>query len=212
MNSDDDSSLYCAEVAAAGFKMAGQVKVPLQMSRLPGAGRTRIYSEIGIASQYVFFPQDLEVAPRFEIMAEWTDYYKIGEMNKIDAVYGKMAQWMEKDNYIFTKNILNQGIGAILSTLARKKISDSAGGLGGLNIRNGFDYGLTLYQFVTLLRGKMDEEIKNKTGYHSLKDLNGVLEGIRTEEYRRYKDAALFGGEESASFVNLHAYFKPRRM
>lgn len=212
MNSDDDSALYCTEVAAAGFKMAGQVKVPLQMSRLPAAGRTRVYSDIGIASQYVFFPQDLEVDPRFEVMAEWTDYSKIGEMNKIDAVYGKMAQWMDKENYTFTKNILNQGIGAILSSLARKKISESAGGLGGLNIRNGFDYGLTLYQFVTLLRGKMDSEIKNKAGYHSLKALNGVLERIRAEEYREYKDNATFGGGENTSSINIHSYFKPRRM
>ncbi len=212
MNSEDDSSLYCTEVAAAGFKLAGQVKVPLQMSRLPAAGRTRIYSDIGIASQYVFFPQDLEVDPRFEIMAEWTDYSKIGEMNKIDAVYGKMAQWMDKNDYVFTKNILNQGIGAILSTLARKKINESTGGLGGLNIRNGFDYGLTLYQFVTLLRGKMDREIRNKAGYHSLEDLNGVLEGIRAEEYREYKDALLFGNSDNTSSINIHSYFKPGRM
>ena len=81
-----------------------------------------------------------------------------------------------------------------------------------MNIRNGFDYGLTLYQFVTLLRGKMDAEIKHKAGYHSLKDLNGVLEGIRTEEYRRYKDALLFGNSENTSFVNLHSYFKPGKM
>ncbi len=212
MNSEDDSALYCTEVAAAGFKLAGQVKVPLQMSRLPAAGRTRMYSDIGIAGQYVFFPQDLEVDPRFEILAEWTDYSKIGELNEVDAVYGKISQWMEEDNYVFTKNILNQGIGAILSTLARKKISESAGGLGGLNIRNGFDYGLTLYQFVTLLRGKMDAEIKNKAGYHSLSDLNGVLEQIRAEEYREYKDAATFGAGESASSINIHSYFKPRRM
>ncbi|MBI4803389.1 MAG: hypothetical protein HY796_12795 [Elusimicrobia bacterium] len=212
LNSDDDSALYCTEIAATGFKMAGQIKVPLQMSRLPGAGRSAMYSNIGIAGPSVFLPQDLEVDPRFEVMTEWTDYSKISELNEVDAVYGKMAQWMDRENYVFTKNILNQGIGRILATLAGKKIRDTVGGLGGSVITNGFDYGLTLYQFVTLLRAKMDESIKNKTGYRSLADMNKILEDIRVEEYRQYKDAFLYGGGENASSVNMHSYFKPRRM
>ena len=212
LDAADDSSLYCTEVAAVGFRLAGRIEVPLQMSRLPGAGRNRMYSDIGIAGRNVFFAQDLEADPRFEVMAEWTDYSRIGEMNKIDAVYGKMAQWMDRENYVFTKNILNQGIGGILSTLAGKKISDSAGGLGGLSIRNGFDFGLTLYQFVTVLRTKMAESIKDKARYHSLAELNGILESVRAEDSRRYKDAALYGPAEHDFSVNIHSYFRPGRM
>ncbi|MCX5793149.1 MAG: YiiX/YebB-like N1pC/P60 family cysteine hydrolase [Elusimicrobia bacterium] len=212
LNSEDDSALYCTEVAAAAFKMAGQIKVPLQMSSLPGTAHTSMYSDIGIARPQVFLPQDLEVDPRFEVMAEWTDYSRIGELNEIDAVYGKMAQWMEKENYVFSKNILYQGIGGILSTLAKKKIRESLGDFSGSDIRHGLDYGLTLYQFVTLLRDKLDKEVKNKAGYHSLADLNRTLEKIRTEEYRQYKESSLHLDSENTNFVNIHSFFKPKRM
>jgi len=210
LDSDDDSSLYCTEVAAVGFRLAGGVTVPQRMSRLPGGGRTPIYSRMGIRKPYVFVPQDIEVDSRFRVVAEWTDYARMEEMNKIDALYGKLSEWMEKDNYTFTRNILNQTVGRIIMVFAKKKIHDTIGALPVSTGSNAMDYVFTMYQFMSLMQKKLDSGLAKSPGYHSLKDLNRMLEDIRIEEYTEYQQNRLFN--EPVPSGNMHLYLKPARL
>ncbi len=210
MNYDDDSALYCTEVAAAAFRMAGGPAVPLELSRLPGGGRSKTYSNIGIRKPYVFVAQDAEVDPRFRVVAEWTDYARIGEMNRIDALYGKMAEWMDREDYDFSRNILNQALGQVLMVLGKKRIHDAVGDLPTGIGRDAVDYTLTIYQFMSLMQRKLDYEMRKSPGYHTLAEFNSALERIRLEEYKEYRDADLFG--EQVPSGNMHLYLRPKRL
>jgi hypothetical protein len=88
---DDPSKLFCSEVVRVGY---GEMSVPLYPSRFTMKNRD-LMDRLGIHETRSFLPADLEVDPRFDVVAEWRDFRKVPTLWKNDAIITKFYAWME---------------------------------------------------------------------------------------------------------------------
>jgi hypothetical protein len=84
---EDSSELFCSEIASHSFDKAsnGEVKLPLFRSRLL-VKKPKFVNQLGITVASSFIPADIEVDPRFTLMAEWTDPNRIDDLLRKDAI------------------------------------------------------------------------------------------------------------------------------
>lgn len=93
-NQDNPSQLFCSEVVSHAFDVAsrGQVKIPFQRSRLL-LRKPQFVKMLGIEVADSFIPADIEVDPRFRIIAEWRDANKIADSMEKDAIMQAVFRW-----------------------------------------------------------------------------------------------------------------------
>jgi hypothetical protein len=100
MNLEDTRKMYCAEVIhqAYRFASADSLKVPLFETILPRKNPAFLDS-LNIRVKSTFAPSDMEVDPRFELVAEWRDFQALSDVHLKDVVLTKIFDWMQDRSY-----------------------------------------------------------------------------------------------------------------
>lgn len=96
MDSESRDRYFCSEIVSAAYGQAtsGKLVLPLFQSPFP-AGNRGFREKIGIEGETGFLPGDLEIDPRFELVAEWRGVSKLTDTRLKDAVLTMMFRWME---------------------------------------------------------------------------------------------------------------------
>lgn len=106
MDLSTDKEIFCSEVASLGYSLASQMlnqtpfDVPLFKTTITMKNRTFL-KDIGVMVNETFAPVDIDVDPRFELVAEWRDLTKTRDARFLDAILSSMYEWMETKNYVF---------------------------------------------------------------------------------------------------------------
>ncbi len=117
-NMHDHERLFCSEVAREGFEVAsrGTVMVPAFASHLTMKNRD-LMERLGISEVQSFIPADMEIDPRFTMIAEWRDFAKLPTVWKKDAILTSIYAWMENEGYEFDSNAWLQVKGGLARAL-----------------------------------------------------------------------------------------------
>ena len=104
MDMNDSTRLFCSEVVSHAFDVAskGAIQLPLFKSSL-SSRNVGFQQSIQIFQKDSFLPSDLEVDPRFSIIAEWKDWSLMRDSHEKDAILRSMFQWMDHENYEFNQ-------------------------------------------------------------------------------------------------------------
>lgn len=101
MNMEDHSCLYCTEVVRWAFEKVGlQPTVPMFPSSIR-KNKGPFLDAIGVTADTTFIPADIELDPRFDLVAEWRDYDRVHTTQQMDAVLTSMYKWMRLWDYRF---------------------------------------------------------------------------------------------------------------
>jgi hypothetical protein len=116
----DDSEVFCAEVAALGYRYAtrGQVELPRYQSTISAKHR-EFLDDIGMSGNSTFAPMDLEVDPRFALVGEWRDLARTQQSHRKDEVLTAMYAWMQEYHYVLDKSAWTKLKGTILWELRK---------------------------------------------------------------------------------------------
>jgi hypothetical protein len=100
MRLQDSDELFCSEVVYEGYQKAsdGQFPMPLMQSRIEPKNRDFL-DRLGIHESRTFMPSDLDVDPRFELLAEWKDISRVGDVRRKDAVLDRFYAWSNEYGY-----------------------------------------------------------------------------------------------------------------
>ena len=98
-------SLFCTQVGEYGFDMGAKsmnrdFSMPLFK---PGMNMKNLsfLNKLGIFWHDSFSPNDIELDPRFELLAEWRDFSRTQTLHQHDAIFTKIFSWVEKYDYEF---------------------------------------------------------------------------------------------------------------
>lgn len=122
--------LYCSKLVRLAFLMGskGDVSLPAYTTRLDMKNRDFL-DRVGVRAVETFAPGDLEIDPRFEVVAEWADYRVTSSLRNQDMIATKLFEYMEDHNYKFEDDFTIRLIGllgrlsAFLSEDAKDMIS-----------------------------------------------------------------------------------------
>jgi hypothetical protein len=125
-NVHDDSEVFCAEVAALGYRVAsgGQVELPRYESKMSGDHR-EFLDDIGMTDKTTFAPMDLEVEPRFDLVGEWRDLSRTEQSHRKDEVLTAMFEWMQQYHYVLDETAWTKISSTVLWELRKWPIFSS---------------------------------------------------------------------------------------
>ncbi len=97
--------LYCSKLIRLAFLKAskGEHRVPAYTTRLERKNRDFL-DRVGVDTVETFAPGDLEIDPRFEIVAEWQDYRITAKLRNQDMILTKLFDFMDDHNYRFEED------------------------------------------------------------------------------------------------------------
>lgn len=100
MDINDDSKMICAEVSYHAYRRAsnGKILIPQFNSKISG-GLDNFVRDVGMRTEIILSPRDMEIDSRFEMIAEFKDYRILRDMRYRDTILTKIYEWMEKDKY-----------------------------------------------------------------------------------------------------------------
>lgn len=124
-NMRDHEHLFCSEVVREGYEVGSQgtVMVPYFASHLTMKNRD-IMDRLGIQETQSFIPADIEIDPRFTLIAEWRNFEKLPTVWKKDAILTSIYGWVETDGYAFDPNAwleMKGGLALVLRNLGFAK-------------------------------------------------------------------------------------------
>ena len=99
--------LYCSKLVRQAFDMAsnGAVMVPAFTTRLHMNNRD-FFDRIGVTADQTFAPGDIDLDPRFDLVAEWQDYRLTSTLRLQDMLMTKLLEWMERRGFVFEEDIV----------------------------------------------------------------------------------------------------------
>ncbi len=109
MNMDDENELFCSEITSLGFKLAAtsdpsikNFDIPLFKTKMNYQNR-KFFSDIGIPNtvKEIFAPADIDLDPRFDLIAEWRDLNRTKDARTLDTILSRLYDWMENNQYQF---------------------------------------------------------------------------------------------------------------
>lgn len=97
---DNSEKLFCSEVVSHAYETAssGGVRIPLYRSRLL-TRKPEFVKNLEITVAESFIPADIEVDPRFSVIAEWRDPAKIQNILEKDAILHGVFRWNDELDY-----------------------------------------------------------------------------------------------------------------
>lgn len=101
----NDDAIFCSELIASAFRRGtnGAVQLPMYESSLSKTS-TEFKQRLGIYVNQSFLPGDLEVDPRFTMVAEWRDIARLRMTRVRDVALTQMLDWMSTRNYKLQSN------------------------------------------------------------------------------------------------------------
>jgi hypothetical protein len=97
---DEDQNLFCSEIVSWSFSKVSdnQIQVPLIKNRVL-MRKSSFVNDLEINIQESFIPADLEIDPRFKIIAEWRDANRVNDSHEKDAILQAMYRWVDDFGY-----------------------------------------------------------------------------------------------------------------
>ncbi len=97
---DEDQNLFCSEIVSWSFSQVSQglIQVPLIKNRVQ-MRKSSFVNDLEIKIEESFIPADLEIDPRFQIIAEWRDAKRINDSQEKDAILQAMYRWVDDYGY-----------------------------------------------------------------------------------------------------------------
>lgn len=97
---DNSDKLFCSEIVSHAYDHSsnGAVKIPHYRSRLM-TRKPEFVKNLEITVDESFIPADIEVDPRFSVVAEWRDSAKIQNIIEKDAILHAMFRWNDELDY-----------------------------------------------------------------------------------------------------------------
>lgn len=98
--------LFCAKLVAQAYADAsgGEVALPAYKTRFDLAGNKAFFKAIGVRARESFAPADIDLDPRFNLVAEWQDYRVTPALRRQDMIMTKFFEWMETRGYRFRED------------------------------------------------------------------------------------------------------------
>lgn len=99
--------LFCSKLVRQAFDMAsdGQVLLPAFTTRLDMQNKD-FFDRIGVTAAETFAPGDIDVDPRFDLVAEWQDYRMTSTLRLQDMLMTKLLEWMDQRGYVFEEDMV----------------------------------------------------------------------------------------------------------
>ena len=96
MRLDDRRPMFCAKLVRNAFLMGsgGAVKLPSYPTHIVMKNRDFL-DRIGVKTDETFAPADIDLEPRFDLVAEWQDYRETSNIRLQDFTMDKVFEWME---------------------------------------------------------------------------------------------------------------------
>ncbi|WP_413587118.1 YiiX/YebB-like N1pC/P60 family cysteine hydrolase [Bdellovibrio sp. HCB274] len=98
--------VFCAEVVKLAYDKAsdGKVILPAYRSHVSKFKGGAYPKSLGVMSDSLFAPYDIEVDPRFDLVAEWKYFPLLRQVRMQDSVFQSIYAWMPALNYKFYSN------------------------------------------------------------------------------------------------------------
>lgn len=95
--------LFCAKLVAQAYADAsnGAIQLPAYKTRFDHRNNRAFLKAIGVRAKESFAPGDIDLDPRFDLVAEWQDYRLTPLLRRQDMIMTKFFEWMEKRGYRF---------------------------------------------------------------------------------------------------------------
>ncbi len=96
------SKLFCAKLVHQAYLDAslGEVRLPMFKTRFDDNNRD-FFRKIGVRVRETYAPGDIDIDPRFDLVAEWQDYRVTPVLRRQDMIMTKFFEWMETRGYKF---------------------------------------------------------------------------------------------------------------
>lgn len=107
MEMGDYKRLFCSKLIRKAYDDAssGAVMVPWFTTQLNMSNRD-FFDRIGVTAQQTFAPGDIDLDPRFDLVAEWQDYRLTSTLRLQDMLMTKLLEWMERRGYVFEEDFV----------------------------------------------------------------------------------------------------------
>lgn len=99
-------TLFCAKLVSQAFAdaSAGTVELPAFKTRLDQRKNKAFFKSIGVKAKETYAPGDIDIDPRFDVVAEWQDYRLTPVLRRQDMIMTKFFEWMETRGYNFRED------------------------------------------------------------------------------------------------------------
>ena len=99
--------LFCAKLVAQAYADASRRKVqlPAFKTRFDHKTNRDFFRSIGVTAHETFAPGDIDIDPRFDLVAEWQDYRLTPLLRRQDMTMTKFFEWMETKGYRFRDDL-----------------------------------------------------------------------------------------------------------
>ena len=100
--------LFCAKLVAQAYADASRRKVqlPAFKTRFDHKTNRDFFRSIGVTARETFAPGDIDIDPRFDLVAEWQDYRLTPLLRRQDMTMTKFFEWMETKGYRFRDDLV----------------------------------------------------------------------------------------------------------
>lgn len=107
MEDDEHSQLFCSEVIRYAYKLGsdGEYKVPMYRTSFSKLSDSQFFKDMGIKSREAFAPADIDLDPRFEVVAEFRTIPRLRKLRIMDSILTSIYYWIEKEEYELKFNI-----------------------------------------------------------------------------------------------------------
>jgi hypothetical protein len=98
-------TLFCAKLVSQAYEEAsgGAVQLPMFKTRFDSRNK-KFFKSIGVKAKQTYAPGDIDIDPRFDLVAEWQDYRMTPVLRRQDMIMTKFFEWMETRNYSFRED------------------------------------------------------------------------------------------------------------
>ena len=99
-------TLFCAKLVSQAYADAtgGALQLPMFKTRFDKRNKA-FFKSIGVRAKETFAPGDIDLDPRFDLVAEWQDYRLTPGLRRQDMVMTKFFEWMETRGYKFKETL-----------------------------------------------------------------------------------------------------------
>jgi len=212
----DNSKLYCCEAISVAFskaaeKLEKEVIVPTYLSNLGKLYDTPFIKLLGLESQQLFLPDDIELDHRFSYVGEWRNPIFFRKMIYQNVIFEKVFEWMVNKGYQHTDGANISGLASMV-----KFLRDDLGFFSskmGENTPLGFiEAGLRYLELSSTLEVEL-EKIDNQKNPLSAGQLGRYLEKLREKDKEVYKNFDPYpNGEYDSEEPIFHQIFRPKNL
>lgn len=212
MNDDDYSTWFCSETVRYAYDTAsnGQIKIPKFRSTVSKFKNTNYPGSLGVTKPTLFAPYDIEVDPRFDLVAEYRHFPLLRQVRMQDAVLQSVYEWMIKKDYTYFWSPKHSAK-AYLAKIVRQ-VGIAADTLPTYMPMNSIIVNIQFQAVATALEHNLyakEEEYRKKHGHlPSFKDMLQINEDYRRAdcllEFYKREPQKMANGKEPIKF---HSFF-----